>query len=124
MVEQVTPTGAALTGIELPTPGRVSVKIEISTEINVSAYVARQKANRFLILQAGDQLCAGEPELVVGPTLYWRVPAQYTPSRRGSLGIVGHLLIDAESGEVTIADGQTTEDLMDRAEAIYARATL
>ena len=47
-----------LTGIELPVPGRVSVKIEIDTEINISAYVARQKANRFLILQAGDQLGA------------------------------------------------------------------
>ena len=116
---------AALTGMELPTPGRVSVKIEIDTEINVSAYVARQKANRFLILQAGDQLCAGEPELVIGPILCWRVPVQYAPSRRGVLGIVGHLLVDAESGEVTIADEQATEDLMDRAEALHAaRATL
>lgn len=115
---------ATLTGIELPASGRVSVKIEISAEINVSAYVARQKANQFLILQAGDQLCAGEPELVIGPGLCWRVPVQYTPSRWGLLGIVGHLLVDAESGEVTIADKQTTSDLMDRAEALYARATL
>ena len=113
---------AAFTGIELPTPSRVSVKIEVSAEINVSAYVARQKANRFLILQAGDQLCAGEPELTVGPVLGWRVPVQYAPSRQGPLGIVGHLLVDADTGEVTMADGQTPEDLMERAEALYARA--
>jgi len=113
-----------LAGIEIPVPGRVSVKIEIDTEINISAYVARQKANRFLILQAGDQLGAGEPELIVGTTLQWRVPVQYAPSRKGTLGIVGHLLVDAENGEVTIADGQSTEDLMDRAEALYERATL
>lgn len=37
---------------------------------------------------------AGQPELVVGPTLYWRVPVQYAPSRRGTLGIVGHLQIE------------------------------
>jgi hypothetical protein len=40
------------------------------------------------------------------------------------LGIVGHLLVDAETGEVTVADGQTTEDLLERAEVLYARATL
>ena len=114
---------AIVTGINLPTTSRVSVKIEISAEINISAYVARQKANRFLILHVGDQLCAGEPELAVGPRLLWRIPVQYSPSRRGMLGIVGHLLIDAESGEVTVADGQTIEDLMERAEAIYARTT-
>ena len=115
---------AILTGIELPTASRVSVKIEVSAEINVSAYIARQKANRFLILHAGDQLCAGEPELAVGPGLCWRVPVQYAPSRRGALGIVGHLLVDADTGEVTVADEQTTGDLMERAEALYARAAL
>ncbi len=114
---------ATLSGVELPAPGRVSVKIEISADLNVSAYVARQNANRFLILQAGDQLGAGVPELIVGPGLSWRVPVQYAPSRRGMLGIVGHLLVDAEQGEITIADEQTIEDLMDRAEVLYARAT-
>jgi hypothetical protein len=114
---------AALTGIELPTSSEVSVKIEVSSKVNVSAYVARQKANRFLILQAGDQLCAGEPELAVGPVLGWRVPVQYAPSRTGPLGVVGHLLVDADMGEVTVADGQTPEDLMERAEVLYARAT-
>ncbi|MBI4670266.1 MAG: hypothetical protein HY741_01185 [Chloroflexi bacterium] len=113
---------AIVTGIELPTTSHISVRIEVSSQINVSGYIARQKANRFLILQAGDQLCAGEPELVVGPRVYWRVPAQFAPSRLGPLGIAGHLLVDADTGEVTVADGQTTDDLMQRAEALYARA--
>jgi len=68
--------------------------------------------------------CKPRPELVVGPEIYWRVPVQYAPSRRGPLGIVGHLLVNAETGEISIADGQTAEDLMERAEALYARATL
>lgn len=76
MSDQVT-----LAGVELPTRSRVSVKIEVSAEINVSAFVARQKANRFLILQVGDQLCAGSPELAIGHHLYWRVPIQLAPSR-------------------------------------------
>lgn len=117
MAEQVT-----VTGLDLPATGRVNIKIEISAEINVSAFVARQKANRFLIMQAGDQLSAKDPELVVGPTLHWRVPVQYAPSRRGPLGIVWHLLVATETGEVEVADGQTTEDLLERAEVLYARA--
>ncbi len=115
---------ATLTDINFPTPGRVSVKIEINTNINISAYVARQKANRFLILEAGDQLNAAEPELLVGAVLQWRIPVQYAPSRRGVLGIVGHLLVNAQNGEVTIADGQTVEDLMSRADTLYERTTL
>jgi hypothetical protein len=37
---------------------------------------------------------------------------------------VGNLLIDAETGEVTLADGQISEDLLARAKVLYERATL
>jgi hypothetical protein len=117
MAQQATLLGWPVTG-----QSKVNVKIEVTAQINVSTFVARQKANRFLILQAGDQLCAGEPELVVGTTVCWRVPVQYAPSRRGVLGIVGHLAIDADTGEVTIADGRTVEDFLTSAEALYERA--
>ncbi len=115
---------ATIKNLDVPDSSQVTVRIEVSTNVNISAFTARQKANRFLIMQAGDQLCAEQPELVVGPTLYWRIPVQYTPSRRGPLGIVGHLLIDANTGEITIADGQTSKDLMTRAEAYYEHTTL
>jgi len=100
------------------------VRIRVSTDLNISAFATQQKANHFLVMRVGDQLRVYKPELVVGPTLRWRVPVQYAPSRKGPLGIVGHLLIDAETGEVTIADGQTSGDLLTRAEALYERATL
>jgi hypothetical protein len=119
MAEQATLLGWPVTG-----QSKVNVKIEVTAQINVSAFVARQKANRFLILQAGDQLCAGDPELVVGTTMCWRVPVQYAPSRRGVLGVVGHLTVDADTGEVTIADDRTIEDLLKGAETLYERATL
>ena len=62
MAEQATLSGMLPVG-----QSTVNVKIEVTAQINVSAFVARQKANRFLITQVGDQLGAGEPELVVGP---------------------------------------------------------
>lgn len=73
-------------------------------------------------MQVGDQFYAGEPELAVGPKLSWRLPVNYAPSRHGPLGIVGHLLVDVESGELTFADSQKAEDFLARAEALYAPA--
>jgi hypothetical protein len=118
MVDQAT-----IQGVAFPS-SKVVMEIKVTADLNVSAFVARQRANHFLIVEAGDQLCAGEPELSVSARLAWRVPIQYAPSRRGVIGIVGHLLVDAETGEVTLADGQTTEDLMRRAEMLDARPTL
>ena len=115
---------ATMTGLQLPTDSRVSMKIEISTEVHISAFAAQQKANRFLILYAGDQLAGGEPELQINEELNWRVPIQFAPSRRGVLGVVGHLLINANTGEVILADKVTIEDLMQRAEALYERTPL
>ena len=108
----------ALPGWPLFGQSTVSLKIEVTAQINISAYVARQRANRYLIVQAGDQLCAGEPELVAGATVAWRVPVHYAPSKRGVLGTVGHLLIDATTGEINIADRRTTEDLLTGAETL------
>lgn len=113
-----------LTDAQFPAGSRVSFKVEVNADINVTSYVARQKANRFLILEVGDQFYAGEPELVLGPEVHWRVPVYYAPSRRGTLGIVGHLLVNTETGEITIDDNLTAEDLLERAEALLARATL
>ena len=114
----------SLPGISIFPDSRVVVRFEISADVNVTAYSARQRANRFLIAQIGDQLGALEPELVVGVAIQWRVPVQFAPSRLGPLGIVGHLLVNAQTGEVSIADGRTREDLVASAELLYERATL
>lgn len=114
---------ATVQGMAFPT-SKVVMEIKVTADLNVSAFVARQKANRFLIMEVGNQLCAGEPELLIGVRLAWRVPAQYAPSRRGVVGVVGPLLMDAETGQVTLADGQSAEDLMRRAEILDARPPL
>ncbi len=113
----------ALPGWKPAAQSIVNIKVEVTASVNISAYVARQRANRFLILQVGDQFCAGEPELVIGDVFHWRVPVQYAPSRCGILGIVGHLLVNAETGDSMIADEHTAEDLIASAEALYERTT-
>jgi len=113
----------SLPGVSMFPDSRVVVRLEISADVNVTAFSARQRANRFLFAQIGDQLGALEPELVVGAAIQWRVPVQFAPSRLGPLGIVGHLLVNAQTGEVSIADGRTREDLAANAESLYERAT-
>ncbi len=91
--------------VEIPTtmipPGSaVSLKIEVMTQFNISAAVAKQKANRFLAMNAGNMLAAGDPELIVGATLHWRVPVLFGTPAKGMRGRVGELIVDADTGEV------------------------
>ncbi len=93
----------------------------MSADLNVSGEIARQKANRFLIMNLGDQLSAGNPELVVGDRLFWRLPVNLTLSQGGILGKVGDIQVDAQTGDVQIEPPQTLDQLADQAELLYER---
>ncbi len=114
----------AVADLALPTGSRVVVRLEVSADFNVSAEVARQKANRFLIMNLGDQLHAGLPELTVGRRLSWRVPVHLAMSRGGYQGKVGDLQVDAQTGDIAVEWPQTLEDMANHAEILYERATL
>lgn len=107
-----------------PAGSRVIFQVAVSADFNVSAEVARQRANRFLIMNLGDQLYAGTPELVIGEQLSWRVPVHLALSRGGYLGKIGDLRIDAQTGDLEVEAPQTLTQLADRAEELYERATL
>ena len=109
--------------VAAPGGSRVAVRIEIDTEFNVSAVAARQKANRYLLMNLGDQLHAGEPELMVGERLWWRVPVLLSLSQGGYLGKVGELQVDAQSGGVESAPATSLAQMADYADMLYERAT-
>ena len=117
-------TQVSLPGLMISPDSQVRVRLEVTSLINITIFVARQRANRFLLIEVGDQMGALQPELVIGDAMQWRVAVQYAPSRLGPLGVVGHLLVDAQTGEVSVADGRTIDDLELSAEALYERATL
>jgi hypothetical protein len=50
MDAQATPPGLVASPIT-----EVRVRLEITSHINITAYVARQRANRFLLTEIGDQ---------------------------------------------------------------------
>ncbi|MBM3237812.1 hypothetical protein FJZ31_16105 [Candidatus Poribacteria bacterium] len=102
--------------IKIPKAKGMHFKVELSTEFNITPFVAKQKVNRFLALKVGDLLGAAEPELTVGQGIYWRVPVRYCLPGIGKLGIVGFLAIDIDTGEVLLSISTPLEELTENAE--------
>ena len=59
-------TPVNLSGAMVPTGAEVEVEIKIHTRLNISSYVAKQKANVRLALHCGQSFCVDEPILQVG----------------------------------------------------------
>jgi hypothetical protein len=79
---------------------------------------ARRKVNGWLCMEVGDRMLAGEPELLVGERLIWRVPVQWTSPTTGALAqFVDQILVDAVSGELLI-DPSTAQELEQRVVAL------
>lgn len=67
----------------------------------VSAAWAHRKANGWLVMNVGERVSAGSPELVVDDPLVWRVPLRWTSSTRGVLAEpIAQLCVDATTGEI------------------------
>ena len=112
----------AVAGLNLPARSQVTLKFEITADVNVTAFVARQKVNHYLIMHVGNLLHAGTPELVAAESFFWRVPVLLTTREKGRLGKVGELLVNVESGEVVIESPEQLEEMEAHAERLYQRA--
>jgi hypothetical protein len=100
MREKEVTTSVHLSGAMLPTGVAVEVEIKIHTRLNISPYVAKQKANVCLALHCGQSFYVDEPILQVGERLAWLVPVWLAPLQTGRKTKIGELIIDAQTGEV------------------------
>ncbi len=91
-----------LEGISLPRSGRVDVDIRVSADIHVTATAARRRVSRLVISEIGNLLYGGEPTLVVGERVWWRVPVLLAYPDTGPISQVGTLDVDVETGEVLV----------------------
>lgn len=74
------------------------VTVHVSARVLAAAQV-RRKVNGWLLLEVGDRLLAGEPELVLAEQLVWRVPVDWTSPTRGVLARTAlFILVDAVTG--------------------------
>ena len=106
----------------LPQTGRLEIDIRVSSDINVSAYAARQKVDNFVLNEISYLMHAGEPTFVVSDAIYWRVPVILSIVSRGDIGEVGTISVDAQTGQL-IAAPQLIAEVTARAEGLAARFT-
>lgn len=89
-----------LSGAMVPTGTDVEVEIKIHTRLNISAYVARQKASVCLALHCGQSFCVDEPVLQVEQRISWLVPVWLSTPQGGRQTKIGELAVDAQTGEI------------------------
>jgi hypothetical protein len=87
-----------------PHGAKVNIRIEVTADVRISAETARDIAADFLLMKVGNLLMAGAPDLRVGDRMLWEVPVILGNAARGTLGEVGELLVDAETGEVLFTE--------------------
>jgi hypothetical protein len=109
METMVVPTQTAERLDSKPAP-RLRIAVHIDTEV-LDPEVARRKANVWLLLYAGHLLRADCPELVINDGLFWRYDVILTSPRSGSVGKVGQIHVQADTGEVVATDSLRDEYL-------------
>lgn len=103
----------------------VEYRIEIRTDLQVTARDARREAARFLLHNVGNLVSAGDPALLLAAgRIRWKVPVLYGTPARGVLGQIGDLLVEVKSGEVLLEESSpaSVEEMERRAEALYHAA--
>jgi hypothetical protein len=106
-----------------PEGATVSICVEITAKANITPFVAQQKVNYFVIMNVSTQCMSGDPELIVGERLIWLVPVLLTSPRRGIVGKIGELKVDATTGEV-LTEEDTAKRLIEDAERLAIRSPL
>jgi hypothetical protein len=104
---------------------KVKIKIELSSEINITSFIARQKANVFLITHLGNMLWAGEPKLAVAENkLRWVIPIMYTIPKHITRQ-VGDLAMDVDTGEIILRESNpsTIAEIDQYVQHIFQTAT-
>jgi len=114
---------AIVESLRLPAKTQVKVALEVTTEVNVSQYMAKVLAQDFLLMKVGNLLRADEPVFVVSDPPCWNVPVILTNPQVGRVGQVGAVRVDADTGEI-LAGRRDIETLQGQANELARSASL
>ena len=110
--------------IPIPDKAKVSFKIEVDSTFNISAFVARQKANLYLLMHLGELVSTGEPELWVEKQIYWRLPIIYSLPSVGTLGTIGEILVQVDNGNIELKEPQSIKEIETRVENLLKNTSI
>ena len=83
-----------------PRAGQLAIDVHLSATVNVTAFSAQQKVTGFVADEISTNMHGGEPRLVVGERLCWRVPVILSMPPVGDRGEVGTIDVDIETGQL------------------------
>jgi len=93
----------------------IDIHVHVSSTLNVTPFVARQKVGGLVLSKVGTGVGADEPALIVtGERVVWRVPIFLALPDLGRLGEVGEIDVDAQTGEI-LADQAALEKIIENA---------
>jgi hypothetical protein len=102
-----------------PENGHLSVSIQITATVNFSSVAARRKVTGFVVDEISTNMHGGEPTLVIGERICWRVPIILSMPPIGDRGEVGAINVDVESGQMNVSQ-ELIQEIEHRAELLTA----
>lgn len=106
-----------------PRTGQLAIDIRLTASVNVTDFSARQKVTGFVADEISTNMHGGEPELIVGERICWRVPVILSLPPTGDRGKVGAIDVDVETGQLMVTYA-LVEEIERRAEYLATRNTL
>ena len=85
-----------------PKTGQLSIDVQLSATVNVTAFSAQQKVTGFVADEISTQMHGGEPVLLMKDRIYWHVPIILSMPPTGDRGEVGAINVDVETGQLQI----------------------
>ena len=86
----------------VPKTGQLSINIQLSATVKITAFGARQKVTGFVADEISTNMHGAEPTLIVGEQICWRVPIILSLPPYGDRGEVGAIDVDVETGQLLI----------------------
>ena len=103
--------------MRLPIQPKLRYKFTFEGELNISPYVAKQKANYYLVMHVGNLVMAADPNLEFKEDgARWLVPAILTNPEIGHIGKIGEVIVDAYTGSIIEVETTPIEEMQANAE--------
>jgi len=111
--------------MRFPIQPKLKYKFTFEGELNITPYVAKQKANYYLAMWVGNLVMADEPDLQFQEGgARWRVPAILTNPQKGHIGKIGEVIVDTETGNIIESETTSIMEMQNNAKSLAKEATL